>query len=160
MFIQLCGWMGTHELWEGAVSDTDYFARSGILPLQTQYIALYDQENAAYNWTNILDRGYKVVGECFANGGQFCLQPHFSRAGQPKFSGSDTQLTAAVAADRAANERAVKIAKISKFVSDGYRSTITVDQMCDAWMAWGFVVNFIYKPVTCSISPYSEALEG
>jgi DDE superfamily endonuclease len=107
VFIQLCGWMGTHELWEGAVSDTDYFTRSGILQLQQQYIEMYDSGATDSEWIIILDRGYKVVGQCFATGKQKCLQPTFTRSNDPKFSGNDTQLTAAVASDRGANERAV-----------------------------------------------------
>lgn len=91
--------------------------------------------------------GTSEVGECFANVGQQCLQPKFSGTSAPKFLGIDTQLTAAVAADHVANEHAVKIAKIDKFVSEGYRQTIGVDQLCDAWLAWGYQVNFVYKPV-------------
>ena len=34
IFIQLCGWMGTYEIWMGAVTDSDYFIRSGILKEQ------------------------------------------------------------------------------------------------------------------------------
>jgi hypothetical protein len=34
VFLQLCGWMGTCELWVGAVSDSKYFKRSGILKQQ------------------------------------------------------------------------------------------------------------------------------
>jgi DDE superfamily endonuclease len=149
VFVQLCGWMGTHELWEGAVTDTDYFARSGILKLQQDFLKLYDPEhdNDDHNWIIILDRGYKVVGECFAHGKQKVLQPTFTRIAKPKFSAMDTQLTAAVAHDRGGNERAVKIAKISNFVAEGYKSTVTVDQLCDAWIAWGYQVNFMYKPV-------------
>lgn len=131
----------------GAVTDSDYFSRSGILPLQEEFLRLYDPEHLQNTWINILDRGYKVVGECYARGKQHCLQPTFSRASEPKFSADDTQLTAAVASDRGANERAVKMAKLSKFVSDGYRHTVSVDQLCDTWLAWGFQVNFMYKPV-------------
>jgi hypothetical protein len=29
VFLQLCGWMGTWELWAGAISDTEYQTRSG-----------------------------------------------------------------------------------------------------------------------------------
>ena len=31
VFLQLCGWMGVHELWFGGVSDTEYLNKSGIL---------------------------------------------------------------------------------------------------------------------------------
>jgi hypothetical protein len=34
VFIQPCGWMGTGELWEGGVSDSEYMLKSGILEEQ------------------------------------------------------------------------------------------------------------------------------
>jgi DDE superfamily endonuclease len=147
VFIQLCGWLGTHELWEGAVTDSDYFARSGILQLQEQYLELYDPDCGDKKWVNILDRGYKVVGECFINGGQYVLQPSFCHASNPKFTANETQLTAAVASDRGANERAVRMAKLSKYISEGYKQTVSVDQLCDVWLAWSFQCNFVYKAV-------------
>ena len=37
VFIQLCGWLGTANLWTGAVSDTDYNKRAGYLQEQEQF---------------------------------------------------------------------------------------------------------------------------
>lgn len=99
-FLLLCGWLGTHELWEGAVSDTNYFRQSGILQLQDQYVDLYNSNTVDIKWTNILDRGYKVIGKCFANGQQHVLQPHFSHPGF-------------VASDRGGNKKAAQLAKLS-----------------------------------------------
>lgn len=129
------------------VTDTDYFRRSGILQLQDQYVKIYDAGSSHAKWINILDRGYKVMGECFAVGEQKCLQPTFTKSGEPKFSGNNTQLTASVAADRSGNERAVKMAKISKYIKDGYKQTVNVEELCDVWLAWSFQVNFVYKPI-------------
>jgi hypothetical protein len=139
--------LGSHELWEGAVTDSDYLVRSGILDLQEQFIKLYDSEDDSAKWINILDKGYKVVGECFVHGEQECLQPAFAHAGMPKFTAEETQLTAAVAADRGANERAVRLCKLSKYIDDGYKGTVDVVQLCDVWLAWSFQVNFVYRPV-------------
>ena len=33
VWIQPCGWMGTHDLWEGNVSDSEYMQMSGMFPL-------------------------------------------------------------------------------------------------------------------------------
>jgi hypothetical protein len=37
VFIQPCGWMGSHEVCMGAVSDTDYFNRSGMSKIHETY---------------------------------------------------------------------------------------------------------------------------
>jgi hypothetical protein len=38
VFLQLCGWLGVHSLWVGAVSDTKYLSESGILELQQEFV--------------------------------------------------------------------------------------------------------------------------
>jgi hypothetical protein len=38
VFIQPCGWMGTHALWEGRVSDTEYIKNSGVIDKQEAYL--------------------------------------------------------------------------------------------------------------------------
>ena len=37
IFCQLCGWIGTADLWTGAVSDTDYNRRAGYIQEQEQF---------------------------------------------------------------------------------------------------------------------------
>ena len=36
-FLQICGWIEAHELWMGAVLDTEYFQHSGILEQQKEF---------------------------------------------------------------------------------------------------------------------------
>ena len=51
VWIQPCGWMGTHDLWEGNVSDSEYMQNSGIFPLLTTYIESYDSEQSENSFT-------------------------------------------------------------------------------------------------------------
>ena len=34
VFVQLCGWIGTYDLFPGAISDTEYFDKAGIFDAQ------------------------------------------------------------------------------------------------------------------------------
>jgi hypothetical protein len=34
VYIQPCGWMGTHDLWMGSVSDTEYMLKSKAFEIQ------------------------------------------------------------------------------------------------------------------------------
>ena len=146
IFIQLCGWMGTYELWEGAVSDSDYFVRSGILQQQIEYVTTYDKEYKDINWINILDKGYRVTSAAWRTGKQFVLQPSFAKADQ-KFSSLETLRSAAIASDRGANERAVRLAKMSGQIHNGVTGSQSLERLSDLWLTWSFQCNFIYKPV-------------
>ena len=57
VFIQPSGWMGTHDLWMGAVSDSEYFVKSGILQQQQTFLDSQDTDSKEYQWINILDKG-------------------------------------------------------------------------------------------------------
>ncbi|KAI2509492.1 hypothetical protein MHU86_4869 [Fragilaria crotonensis] len=56
VFLQLGGWLGAYELWLGAVSDSDYQERSGILEFQHQFQELDKSSDLCF--TNIVDKGY------------------------------------------------------------------------------------------------------
>ena len=146
VFIQLCGWIGAHDLWVGAVSDSEYMKRSGILSQQQQYIMEDDKEYKEINWINILDKGYKVGAAAWQAGGQLVLQPSFAKAEQ-KFSSHDTIRSAAIAADRSANERAVNRCKGCGYLEMGIKSHTDLERISDVWLAWSFQINFMYKPV-------------
>lgn len=81
---QLCGWILTAPLWTGAVSDTDYNRRA---------------------FTNIYDKGYRAKQVAWRLGKQRVLQPVWADSDR-RFGRDDTLLTASVATDRGANERA------------------------------------------------------
>ncbi len=146
VFIQLCGWIGAHDLWVGAVSDSEYMKRSGILTQQQEYIEKDDQQCKEINWVNILDKGYKVGAAAWQAGGQLVLQPSFAKAEQ-KFSAHDTIRSAGIAADRSANERAVNRCKGCGYLDIGIKSHTDLERISDVWLAWSFQVNFMYKPV-------------
>jgi hypothetical protein len=42
IFLQLCSWLGGWDLWLGAMSDTEYFERSGILESQKEFQEKFD----------------------------------------------------------------------------------------------------------------------
>jgi hypothetical protein len=61
VFLQLCGWMGTWELFAGTILDSDYQKQSKVFEA-TQQFANNDRENASgciLPFTNIVDKGYR-----------------------------------------------------------------------------------------------------
>jgi hypothetical protein len=57
--------------------------------------------------------------------------------------------SAAVAAVRSGNERAVKLVQMSWAIKKGASLTTPIDlaTLDNIWMGWGFRVNFIHSPV-------------
>ena len=142
VFIQPSGWMGTHDLWMGAVSDSEYFVRSGILKQQQIFLETHDPDTTQYPWINILDKGYRVVEAAWREGRQFVLQPTFAKADK-KFTSKETIRSSTVASDRGGNERAVRLAKMCGFLENGMEPTQDMNIVCEAWLGWGFICNFI-----------------
>ena len=96
---------------------------------------------------NILDRGYiGASGDAFKHDKQIVVQPHYSNS-QRHFTTAEVLLSAAVAADRGANERAVRYLKACGFVKKGLRKNESPEILSDVWLTWGFQVNFVYNPV-------------
>jgi hypothetical protein len=146
VFIQPSGWMGTHDLWMGAVSDSEYFIRSGILKQQQEFLDTHDPDTKEYQWINILDKGFRVVEAAWREGRQFVLQPTFAKADK-KFTSKEIIRSSTVASDRGGNERAVRLAKMCGFLENGMEPTQNMNIICDAWLGWGFICNFIYASV-------------
>jgi hypothetical protein len=146
MFLQLCGWLGGWELWLGAVSDTEYFERSGVLEIQQQFQTIDKDEARELAFTNILDKGYRCVLAAWRAGGQLLLQPFFAKSDR-KFSSNEVLFSGAVATDRSANERAVNRLKASGRIAGGIHQSQDLDRAADMWIAWGFQCNFMFKPV-------------
>ena len=141
--MQLAWW---RDLWLGAVSDTEYFERSGILESQKEFQEKFDLLSVLLSFTNILDKGYCSVLAAWRAGGQLLLQPFFAKSDR-KFTSKEVLLSAAVATDRSANERAVRIMKCSGMLRRGIHHRQNLKQVADLWLAWGFQCNFMYKPV-------------
>jgi hypothetical protein len=141
VFVQLCGWLGTHELYPGAMSDTDYLNKTGILESQH----LFQEKDGGEPFLNVLDRGYRSTRAAWRNG-QFVLQPTFAQS-DARFTTIGVIHSASVAADRSGNERAVKVSKMSSFVKRGTHTHKNTERLCDVWLAWSFQANFMFKPV-------------
>jgi DDE superfamily endonuclease len=147
IFLQPCGWMGTHELWMGATSDTEYMLKSGVFELQDWFLPNRDPLSKHVSWMNMLDKGYRNLGGyAYKCGKQLVVQPTYMKSDR-RFSQYDTLRTSSVAAVRAANERAVKYMKNSKYISSGLQANEGCVRLCNVWLCWGFVTNFIYRPV-------------
>ena len=154
VFTQLCGWIGTAYLWTGAVSDTDYNKRAGYMQEQEEFqkadkVEFVHENGIKYEvvpFTNIYDKGYQAKMVAWRAGEQRVLQPVWAESDR-RFGRNETLLTAAVATDRGANERAVNVCKRSWFVSRGFQENSCPKQLNDAWNTWSFQANFMYKPV-------------
>jgi hypothetical protein len=105
IFLQSSSWIGTHDLWMGAVSDSEYLTRSGILEEQMMF-ANEDLVFKDIPFTNITDKGFRVTADCFRAGGQKVLQPPFMKSDR-RFTTEQTVEAGAIATIRSANERAV-----------------------------------------------------
>ena len=80
VFLQTCRWMGTHHLWSGSVTDTEYMISSTILDNQMVF-AEHDLINDLVKpFLNVLDKGYRITLECKDRGGQRTLQPDFAKS--------------------------------------------------------------------------------
>jgi hypothetical protein len=144
--LQQCGWIRLALLWQGAITDSDYIIRAGILEMQQKFIETHDERNDNVKFVIIVDKGFRITRAAWAIGNQTVLQPHFAKA-DTKFTGNQTLYSASVASDRGGNERAVRLSKKAGFLSRGLQQNANVDRYCDSWLTWGFQVNFMYKPV-------------
>jgi hypothetical protein len=141
--LQLCGWMGTRELWAGAISDTEYQTRSGVFEYMQWFVDHFDKE---IPFTNIVDEGYRCIMAAWRAGKQLFLQPAFARNDR-KFNTREVNRSSTVASDRSGNERAVNVAKRAGVLKRGLRPNESSDVIADVWIAWGFQANFLNKPV-------------
>ena len=76
IYLQLCGWLGVHELYPGAMSaDSDYLNKADILQQQ-----LWFQEgDGGMKFLHIVDRGYRSTRAAWASG-QLILQLTFAKS--------------------------------------------------------------------------------
>jgi hypothetical protein len=150
--LQQCGWISVQDLWTGAVSDTMYQEKSGIFEQQDAFSKddspppLEDEEKEVLPFTNIFDKGYRNRLAAWRAGRQLTLQPDFAQSDK-KFRRKETLSSAAVAASRAANERAVKLAKTSEYLKSGLKQRQSFQRLQHIWLAYGFQLNFMYQAV-------------
>ena len=141
IFVQLCGWMGTHELYPGAMSDSKYLNETGIFDEQAEF----QKADGGTPFINEVDRGFR---SCLAawRKGQFILQPNFMKS-DGKFTTGEVLRSASIAADRSGNERAVRVAKMSAYVKRGLTTHNDHERLADVWLAWSFQANFMFRSV-------------
>jgi hypothetical protein len=146
VFVQPCGWSGTHDLFPGAIGDSEYMIKSGAIKLHEQYLQHHDIEDKHIKFHIMLDKGYRITAQCYEDGNQLVIQPNFAKSDE-KFSAFETIRSAAVAADRSGNERMVKYMKLCEFVKSGLRPGEDCQRLSKVWIVWGFQTNFVYKAV-------------
>ena len=150
VFIQLCGWLGTAELWPGAVSDSDYNKREGYLQRQEAFanndLVEMDGEHKILPFTNVYDKGYRAKAVAWKTGRQHVLQPDWAESDK-HFSRIQTLRSASIATDRAGNERGVNVCKRSWFVRRGFTPSMNPILISNAWATWSFQSNFMFSPV-------------
>ena len=141
IFVQMCGWLGTHELYPGAMPDSRYLNETGIFEEQAAFMA----EDGGDAFINEVDRGFR---SCLAawKSGQFILQPNFMNS-DGKFSTGEVLRSASIAADRSGNERAVRVTKMSAYVKRGTTAHNDVERLADVWLAFSFQANFMFRSV-------------
>jgi hypothetical protein len=144
VFLELCGWMGTWELWAGAISETEYQTQSGVFEYMQWSIDHFDK---GIPFTSTVDKGYRcIMVAVWRAGKQLFLQLAFARSDR-KFNTREVNRSSTVASDRSGNERAVNVAKRAGVLKRGSRLIESSDVIADVWIAWGFQANFMYKPV-------------
>ena len=94
-----------------------------------------------------MDKGYRttLVAQTF---GQSNMQPAFADSDR-KFTSEETLYSAAIAALRSGNERAVHVVKMSWFITKtaAIQSNPDLKFISKIWLAFGFQSNFMYQPV-------------
>jgi hypothetical protein len=106
VFIQPCGWVGSHEIWTGGVSDSAYMKQSKAVDTLNKYLlssSSETEETRKVKFTIVLDRGYRILTETYQEGGHMTFQPIFSNADR-HFTAAETVHNATVAYDRSGNE--------------------------------------------------------
>jgi hypothetical protein len=154
--LQLCGWGRGVDLWVGAVTDTQHMQESEILSDQEKFqnedlVEERDHtsttsQKVVIPCTNILDKGYRVLLSSLRSGKQTVEQPAFARS-DSTFTTLKVLRSGAVASDRAANERQVRLGKMCGFLRKGLRQRGDVNRYCDMWLGWTFRTNFMYEAV-------------
>jgi len=93
-----------------------------------------------------VDKGYRCALAAWRGGRQLMLQPDFARSDR-RFNSREVLRSGAIASHRSGNERAVNVMKRSARIRRGLEKHQDPAIIADAWLAWGFQVNFMCGPV-------------
>jgi hypothetical protein len=133
VYIQPCGWIGSHEVWTGGVSDTAYMQLGQVFEALSNYLltSTYKDNNTQYiSFTIVLDMGYRVVLDAYQNVGHLVLQPIFAQSDW-QFSTVQTLISSAVATNRAGNKQAVRYLEKREYIKKGLLTNKSTVRMCD-----------------------------
>ena len=142
VFLQPCGWGGTWDLWAGCISDSDYQVRADMLKEQEEFVK-QDPVHSDIPFTNVLDKGYRIVITAWRAGRQRTIQPDFTRSDR-RFSSREVVRSASVATDRSGNERHVNVCKRAGRISRGLQHHQQPRIIADAWLAGAS------RPISCT----------
>jgi hypothetical protein len=142
-YVQPGGWMGTWELFAGAISDSDYQRKSKVFEAQQ---AFANEDNSNIPFTGMMDKGYRCSTAAWRAGRQVIRQPVFAKSDK-KFNSRQVHQIADVATDRSGNERCVNIAKRFGIIKRGMEKRQSTAVIADAWLVSGFQANFMFKKV-------------
>ena len=137
---------GGHGAEVGCVSDTKYMDESGFLEAQEEFVKTDVLDGKVLPFTNVWDKGFRSRLAAWRKGKQHALQPEFAKS-DSKFGRNKTLTSAKIAADRAGNERAVRLTKMSGYIKRGLARRQKFRHLGDAWLGWGFMINFMYGEV-------------
>lgn len=137
------GWCMGASLWTGGISDTSYMKQAGILGDQREL----QEQDSGPAITNVTDKGMKSEYDAWEAGKQCFLTPSFRHSSQKQLLRGDAYRTTLIAADRAQNERMVRLVKNFGYVMNyiDLREPTVVANMI--WMNICFRVNFVYQPL-------------
>jgi len=144
--LQLCGWTVTWDLITGGIDDSAYVKKVGILEKQQKF---FENDRTCSNpFTNMFDRGYRLILEALLYGKQLSVQPLFAQSDK-KFGSDNVIYSAGIATTRSGNERSVRQVKTTSWlIKRGCTfQNWDLEMLSDIWLAWGFQINFMYSPV-------------
>jgi hypothetical protein len=108
VFLHFCGWMGSWELWAGAISKIEYQMRSGVFEYMRWFVESFCGNpllEYCCSWQGLpLHNGCLACWEATVPSTCICEEHR-------KFNPSEVQRSATVAVDRSGNERAVNVVK-------------------------------------------------
>ena len=96
--MQMCGWVGTYDLFPGGISDSEYLKTVGVFNIQKKF---QDNDDGVPFW-NIVDRGYRVTKTAWMSS-QLVLQPIFTKTDK-KFNTDKMLKSVSIAANHSGNE--------------------------------------------------------
>jgi hypothetical protein len=137
-------WIGTHDVWTGGVSDSQYMNDGDVFNMLNNYLLTSPFEDDAtkqFPFMVVLDQGYQIALEALKEGGHTVMQPVF--ASDRHFTTLEVHILSTISKDCSGNERAVKYSNILDYIKKGLYNSESTNCLCNTWLAWGFQVNFM-----------------